>query len=332
MKVSRRGFLFSVGASLGLSGCAATFQPMGPVLREAQFLGGSMQMADGVRLPFRVWSPQMGAIRAVIVGLHGFNDYSNCFDSPARALASHGIATYAFDQRGFGAAPHTGIWPGKETLVADAVTAVRLIRALHPKAPLYLMGESMGGAIALLALTAPDPAPVDGAILVSAAVWGFPTMGFLPRTALRLAYATMPGVVLEPPRGLDIHASDNIPMLRAMGRDPLVIKGARVDTMYGLTETMGAALDSINRVTVPTLALYGAHEEVLPPRPVAEAIQGFLHRPNARVAVYPNGYHMLLRDLQASVVVEDVKRWLDDHGAPLPSGAERTPGGPVATS
>lgn len=330
MSVSRRGFLLGAGASLGLTGCAATFQPMGPSQGEAQFLGGSMQMADGARLPFRVWGPSIGAIRAVVVGLHGFNDYSNGFDSPARALAAHGVATYAYDQRGFGATPHTGIWPGADTLVADALAAVRLVRAMHPKTPLYLMGESMGGAVALLVLTAPDPAPVDGAILISAAVWGFPTMGFIPRASLQLAYATMPGMVLKPPGGLDIHASDNIPMLRAMGRDPLVIKGARVDALYGLTETMGAALANIERVRVPTLALYGAHEEVLPPLPVAEAVRDFLRHPNARVAVYPNGYHMLLRDLQAAVVVEDIKRWMDDHAAPLPSGAERTAEGRAA--
>ena len=42
----------------------------------------------------------------------------------------------------------------------------------------------------------------------------------------------------------------------------------------------------------------------------------------ARAAVYPDGYHMLLRDLQAAVVHRDVLSWIDAAAAPLPSGAE----------
>jgi alpha-beta hydrolase superfamily lysophospholipase len=43
---------------------------------------------------------------------------------------------------------------------------------------------------------------------------------------------------------------------------------------------------------------------------------------SARVAVYPNGYHMLTRDLGAKVVLEDLAAWLADPAAPLPSGHE----------
>jgi hypothetical protein len=43
---------------------------------------------------------------------------------------------------------------------------------------------------------------------------------------------------------------------------------------------------------------------------------------STRVAVYPNGYHMLTRDLEAAVVLEDLTAWLADPIAPLPSGHE----------
>ena len=44
-------------------------------------------------------------VKAVILALHGFNDYSNAFAMPARLWAERGIASYAYDQRGFGGAP-----------------------------------------------------------------------------------------------------------------------------------------------------------------------------------------------------------------------------------
>ena len=42
-----------------------------------------------------------------------------------------------------------------------------------------------------------------------------------------------------------------------------------------------------------------------------------------RVAAYTSGYHMLLRDLQAKVVLGDIAAWIGDPGGPLPSGADR---------
>jgi hypothetical protein len=41
-----------------------------------------------------------------------------------------------------------------------------------------------------------------------------------------------------------------------------------------------------------------------------------------RVAYYKNGWHMLLRDLQAENVWVDVAAWISDHRAALPSQAD----------
>jgi acylglycerol lipase len=127
-------------------------------------------------------------------------------------------------------------------------------------------------------------------------------------------------------RGLRIHASDNIPMLRALGRDPLVLKGARIDTVFGLVDLMDDALAAAPRLEAPTLLMYGAHDEIVP-RP---ALEGFvadlppdLGR-RRRLAYYANGYHLLLRDLEGATVAGDVASWTLDHAAPLPSHADAT--------
>ncbi|WP_247872036.1 alpha/beta hydrolase [Azospirillum sp. TSO35-2] len=281
--------------------------------------------ADGFELPLRAWLPADGKPRAVVVALHGFNDYSNAFDGAGRDFAAQGIATYAYDQRGFGASREPGVWPGTATLVADARTAVELVRQRHPGLPVYLMGESMGGAVVLTAMTGPNPPKVDGTILVAPAVWGRQAMGFFPRAALWVTYNLVPGMVVHPPRDLDIHPSDNIEMLRALGRDPLVIKGSRVDALEGLTDLMGSALDACQRLQVPSLVLYGAHEEVLPPRPVERALKDFEAGGRHIVAVYPDGYHMLLRDLKGQLVRHDIAAWIENPRTPLASGADRAP-------
>jgi alpha-beta hydrolase superfamily lysophospholipase len=45
--------------------------------------------------------------------------------------------------------------------------------------------------------------------------------------------------------------------------------------------------------------------------------------PNFRFGLYPEGYHMLLRDLQRAVVWKDMVSWMLAPDATLPSGFEQ---------
>lgn len=279
---------------------------------------------DGETLPLRRWLPE-GRPKAVILALHGFNDYSNAFDAPAKEWARRGIATYAYDQRGFGGAPGRGFWPGSAALATDAVTAATLLRAKYPLTPLYLLGESMGAAVVAIAATGETgirPAAVDGVILSGPAVWTRESMEFLPRLALWAGVRLFPAAVFTG-ESLHILASDNIPMLIALGRDPMVIKGARVDTMYGLVDLMDRTIKAAPRLTQPLLLMYGAHDAVIPADPVRSFAAALPADAAARdrLAYYRHGYHMLLRDLEGKTVAADVAHWILDRAAPLPSGA-----------
>jgi acylglycerol lipase len=292
---------------------------------EPRFAAAAFVTADGRHLPLRRWLPA-GRVKAVILALHGFNDYSNAFTAPAEEWARDGIATYAYDQQGFGAAPEHGRWPGRAVLAADATAACGVFRRLYPGVPLYLLGESMGGAVAVVAMTgeAGMPVPdVDGVILTAPAVWGRATMGLVPRVALWIAARVMPGLTLTG-QGLHILASDNIPMLRALGRDPLVIKETRVDAIWGLVNLMDAALAAAPRLRVPLLVMYGEHDQLIPKEPMDRFVHGLPRDARDRrvLAYYPHGYHMLLRDLEGPMVSADVAGWVLVPESPLRSGAD----------
>ena len=123
-----------VAASFG----AATH--LAPSASPARFTDSAFVAADGVSLPLRKWLPR-GEVKTVILALHGFNDYSNAFTMPGPLWAEHGIATYAYDQRGFGGAPMRASWAGSARLAGDAVTATRLLRAMYPGRPVYLLDD-----------------------------------------------------------------------------------------------------------------------------------------------------------------------------------------------
>ena len=285
-------------------------------------------MSDGYELPLAVWRPD-GKPQAIVLALHGFNDYRNAFAGPGKLFAANGIMTYAYDQRGFGETQQRGFWPGTEILLEDARRMIGLVCAAHPGVPMYLVGDSMGGAAIISMLEENAPECIDGVILIAPAVWGWQTMPVLQRAALRLMAHVAPGYHPSA-EGLDIMASDNVEMLRAQGRDPLVIKETRIDTMYGLVDLMETALLASRQLQVPALILYGEKDEIIPRLPACRMIGQLPDAPPAdwRLVIYPDGYHMLTRDLQAHVVLQDMVAWLHDPRAVLPSDYETSRDGP----
>ena len=320
--MSRMKILSVIGAVAALailSACLPVVNHPGKQVSEPDIVNGNFVAGDGSALPVRSWLPTDRKVRAVIVGLHGFNDYSNFFAAPGSYLSGHGIASYSYDQRGFGGAPGRGFWPGIEAYTDDLSCFVKQIRKRHPGVPLYILGESMGGAVTIVAMAGSNPPDADGVILVAPAVWGRETMPWYQRGLLAFASHTFPWLKLTG-KGMDIKPSDNIEMLRSLGRDPLVIKATRVDTLYGLTNLMDAALSQADRLQLPTLVQYGENDQIIPKEPtflMLEKMPG-----STRKAFYKPGYHMLLRDLQGEKPLADIASWIGDHSIRLPYGKD----------
>lgn len=325
----RAGAVLAILLAVMLSACAPTVVNPGPADRQPWLVDDhAALMADGTRLPLRTWRPDRETVAAV-VALHGFGDYSNAFAELGPTLAAAGVAVFAPDQRGFGRAGRWGHWHGVDVMVDDARTLVTLARAAYPGRPVYLMGESMGGAVAMLAMAGTHPA-ADGAILSAPAVWGREWMPFYQVWALELAGRTVPWLPLNP-RGLPIKPSDNIAMLRRLARDPLFVKNPRVDAVYGLVDLMDAAQQAAVAARGPLLVLYGGKDDLVPKKPTCAVLGKLRDRhgegDGTRVVLYPDGHHMLFRDLDGARVVADIAAWARDPGAPLPSGDERAPDG-----
>jgi acylglycerol lipase len=238
VSLSKLPIIFFLVLSLAsASGCVPVTYHQGKTVGAPRLERDRFLTADGVVLPVRTWQPQDEKVRAVIVALHGFNDYSNFFDSAGNFLSRRGVACYAYDQRGFGNTPRRGYWHDEETYTGDVTSFVDLVRKKHAGVPVYLLGESMGGAISIAAVTRSASPMVDGVILVAPAVWGRDTMPWYQRWLLAIAAHTVPWMELTGD-SLDVWPSDNKEMLRKFARDPLVIKGTRVDAVYGLTNLM----------------------------------------------------------------------------------------------
>jgi len=308
--------------------CTPVVMPAGPPTAMPGLREDAILTSDGVALPLRRFAPS-GQTRVVLLALHGFNDHSGNFltDSLERFGAA-GVMIYAYDQRGFGRAPNRGYWAGAETLAADAAEAARLLRRRHPDRPFFLLGESMGAAVAVLAGARDGAPPVDGYILLAPAIWSREAMNPFMRGGLWLAARTIPMMGLQGGVG-GIVASDNVDALRRLGRDPLTIRTTRVDAALGLVDLMDMAVDALPRCCrgasgqrAPTLALIGAQDMIVPSRATRRALRPLPEGARPRIAVYPQGFHLLLSDRNRDVVMGDILGFIAAPAAPLPSGAE----------
>jgi len=301
-----------------IAACTPYMEGAGPVKTVPDFDGDYYVAADGTRLPLRVWEPQ-NPPKAVLLGVHGFNDYGN-FVTPGFAsfLQDNDVRVITYDQRGFGEGPHRGLWPGTDTLVNDLASIIHLVHSRHEDLPLYVMGESMGGAVVINTLSTITPLPVQGAILSAPAVWGPSTWPWYQKAGLYFFSYTMPWLELS--GGGIVQPTDHIENWKNWSRDPLVIRGNRVDTLYGVSQAMEAALHNAANLHVPSLVLYGAKDEVIPHAPTRQMINSL---PDGhRLAYYPEGWHWLTRDKNGPVVWKDILGWINDQGGALPSGMD----------
>jgi alpha-beta hydrolase superfamily lysophospholipase len=318
-----------LAAALCLTACAPMLrqQPMTPA---AGFAGAQLEpnaiiSFDGARLGLTTWEAK-GEPWAVIVAVHGMNDYANAFHLAGPEWAKQGVTTIAYDQRGFGRTPRRGIWAGDDLMTEDLRTVVDLARRRYPEAIVAVVGESMGGSVAAEAFASDRPPAADRLILLSPGVWGFDALPLPYKTMLWLAANLTANKVYTPPRWVTdrITPTDNRAELIAMSRDPLMIWGARSDTLYGLVKMMSRAADEVGDDHVPTLYCYGDHDDIIPEDAAFAAARKL--RPSDRSAYYAGGHHLLLRDLERARTIADVLSFIRDPQAPLPSGAPPIPG------
>lgn len=261
--------------------------------------------SDGFELPL-TYSATVDP-KALLIGVHGMNDYRRTFEEVGPWFAERGMTFVAYDQRGFGEGPRPGRWPGGNVMRRDLQEIVSAARDQFPQTPIFVIGVSMGGAVTLSSFEETQAPQVDGIVLVAPAVWGWQALNPLYKFTLWTGAHLMPWKTLSGSR-LEIWPSDNIEMLRSLGRDPLIIKETRIETIYGLVTLMDEGYVSPERVNVPTLLIYGDKDEIVPAKPVQNVRDRL---PNVQFIDYENGYHMLLRDLQREVVWRDIHGWIE---------------------
>jgi alpha-beta hydrolase superfamily lysophospholipase len=263
--------------------------------------------ADGtLSLHAHAWPAD--APEALLVLCHGMGEHLGRYAQLAGELAAQRVTTFAFDQRGHGrSGGGRGHVDRFALLLDDLDRAVAEGRARFPGLPLFVMGHSFGGLVALRWLqTRASAVPLRGAILSSPLLgvalqppaWKVALSGALSRWAPALPFANE----IDP-----AELSRDDAYVKAYRDDPLV-HNRITPRMY--TEMMAAA-DAAAREplpSVPLLFLVPGQDRIVAPEPTLRLVSSLTG--DVTLRHYPDARHESFNDLGRAAVVADIAGWL----------------------
>lgn len=263
----------------------------------------------GISITWQCWLPET-APKAIIVVAHGFGEHIGRYANLVDALVPAGYAIYGPDHRGHGrSAGHRALIDKHEYLLDDLDSVFGIVAAKHPNTPVFLVGHSMGGNIALAsALRNPDrlrglvlsgPAVTNDGIsqplMLLARILG----RFVPKLGVKQLSAA--GVSRDPA------------VVAAYEADPLVFHGKiPAGTGAALIRTSAKFPEQLPSLMIPLLVVHGSEDQLVSVESgrAAHRLAGSIDK---TLTVYDGLFHEVFNEPENARVLEDVKVWLDSH-------------------
>ena len=265
-----------------------------------------------VQLHGQAWLPDREPAVVLVIS-HGLAEHSGRYAQLAeRLVEERGYAVYALDHRGHGRSGGERANLGRfQYVVSDLGTFVGRAQRQHPDAPAFLLGHSMGGAIAL-ACAVRNPAGLKGLVLSAPALASgqavSPAKAWLVRLLSRVAPNT--GALTLPADAI----SRDRAVVQAYESDPLVFHGAiPARTLVELLEAMAGFADSVPKLRLPVLVQHGTADSLVPLAAV-KPLYDRLGNPKLRtVRLYEGLYHEVYNEPERDRVIADLEAWIHAH-------------------
>lgn len=259
-----------------------------------------------------VWSHEPeGMAKGRVLLIHGISEHSGRHLNTVKALTASGYAVVRFDLRGAGLSGGRRQWVEKfSDYVDDTASVYRWIcRKLEPL-PLFLMGHSLGGAVALHFIVQYQKA-FRGLILSA--------------PAFRTGNAISPAVVAIGRKLVHFIPTLKVPGSRdkgAISRDPAVVQAFLEDPLCCHTNTLNQGNEVLNamavipefaaQVEIPTLIVHGTHDKLIRMEGSYEILRAMPAR-DKTLLLRPGVFHESHNDLGKEDYFISLTQWLDRH-------------------
>jgi acylglycerol lipase len=274
----------------------------------------SIATADGIDLHLHRWQAAATFPKplARIALVHGLAEHARRYDAFALRLNAAGIELIAADLRGHGKSAGERVWIDSfDDYLVDTEALLNAAGTTAPlKVPLFLMGHSMGGAIA--ALYAAERLPesdrkLAGLILSSAALkppanaprWKLKLGGLISRLMPHFPALTIDPAALSRAHGV----------VEANRRDPLVhhrpIPARTAAQIVAAMRRIAARRTSIN---LPLFVFHGTKDTLTNPDGSRE-FEADTGSADSTLLILEGSYHETLNDLDRDHVIKALIDW-----------------------
>ncbi len=277
--------------------------------KPSQHTEGTCRTFDGLDLYYQSWCPA-AARRSTVAILHGFGEHSGRYMNVVNCLVPAGYAVYGFDLRGHGRSPgqrgYIGDWSEYRE---DTRAFVNILGDKEPGSPLFLLGHSLGGLIALdYALRSPEG--LRG-IVASSPLLSQPGISPILVALSRGLSRVLPRFSLS--TGLDASSlSRNPQVVDSYRQDPLVHSLGTPRLGTEITATQQWTLAHADEFKLPLLMILGSADRLAPPQAGREFFQRVTFA-DKEMCEYKGAYHECHNDIIYEQTVADLKHWLDAH-------------------
>jgi acylglycerol lipase len=262
----------------------------------------------GLKIATRSWRPE-GAVRGIMILIHGFNSHSGYFAWPAEQFAGSGFAAYALDHRGRGKSEGERFYVKRfSDWLEDVDKLVGIARSENPSVPVYVLGHSVGGVIAS-SYVFEHQTEISGLICESFAFdVGLP---HLVQLALEGASYLVPHLPVYSLKN-EIFSRDP-DVVTQMNNDPLIANESQpAETASEVLKAAARLKENMPNFKVPVFIIHGTDDKATRP----EGSQYFYDNVGSEdktLKLYDGGYHDLLNDLDKELVMADILAWVNER-------------------
>jgi acylglycerol lipase len=243
-----------------------------------------------------------------VVLAHGASEHGGRYAWVAERLAERGFALYVGDHRGHGRSSGARAFIDRlDHAVRDLDGVVDLARAAHPGTTTFLLGHSMGGAVAL-AYAIEHQDRLDGLVL-SAPLAALEAAPAVVRVAGRVLSTVVPKVGVL---GVDSTAVSRDPgVVHDYDSDPLNYHGKLpARTVAELSDAIGDFPEEVAALTLPILTMHGTADRLTPPEG-SEMVIERAGSDDKSIIRYDGLYHELLNEPERQRVLDDIVSWME---------------------
>lgn len=263
--------------------------------------------------PCLSWNDSEIPTKAVILCVHGLGLHNATYDAFGQRLSKLGYAVYAIDVRGFGSWMEA---KGREKVdfdgcMEDIRVTLKVLHRAHRGLPVFILGESMGGAIALRAC-ALYPELVDGLISSVPAADRFKQ----GQTKLNVAFHLLADADAPFDIGSQVikQATNKQSLRESWGQNPLTRLKVSANELIQFQHFMNqnhkwAALIKDR----PVLFVQGTDDKLVRPQGTVE-LYNKLSTQDRQIELIPNGEHLIFEEAQfTDREVEILDKWMSAH-------------------